>query len=332
MAFPIHRLRRLRSHPQMRRLIRDVSLSVDHLAYPLFVRSGKGIRKEVSSMPGIFQLSMDQVLKEMDEIAKLSIPAVLLFGVPDSKDEKGSGAYAAAGIVQKALKAIKKEFPEILLMTDVCLCSYTSHGHCGIIKNPKSEIRNPKLNVDNDSTLPLLQKIAVSHAEAGADLVAPSGMMDGMVQAIREALDNKNFESLPIMAYSAKYASSFYGPFRDAAESLPQFGNRKSYQMDFQTGDEALREVSLDIDEGADVVMVKPALAYLDIIRAVKENFDIPLAAYHVSGEYSMVKAAAQKGWIKERDVITEILSASLRAGADILITYWAKEVARSLR
>jgi porphobilinogen synthase len=283
-------------------------------------------------MPGIFQLSIDQTLKEMDAIAKLSIPSVLLFGIPDAKDEKGSGAYTATGIVQKALKVIKKEFPEILLMTDVCLCSYTNHGHCGIIKTRNSQLATQDSIVDNDATLPLLQKIALSHAEAGADLVAPSGMMDGMVQAIREALDDKNFESLPIMAYSAKYASSFYGPFRDAAESLPQFGDRKSYQMDFQSGDEALREVSLDIDEGADIVMVKPALAYLDIIRAVKENFDIPLAAYHVSGEYSMVKAAAQKGWIKERDVMTEILSASLRAGADILITYWAKDVARSLR
>jgi porphobilinogen synthase len=316
----------------MRRLVQDVALSRDQLVLPLFVRSGQNIRKEVSAMPGVFQFSIDQILKETEEISKLSIPAILLFGVPDSKDERGSGAYAAQGIVQKTLKAIKKEFPDILLMTDVCLCSYTSHGHCGVIKTRTSKLETKNFAVDNDATLPLLQKVALSHAEAGADLVAPSGMMDGMVKTLRAVLDNKGFENLPIMAYSVKYASSFYGPFREAAESLPQFGDRKTYQMDFKNAHQALREVALDVEEGADLVMVKPALAYLDMIRAIKEQFDIPLAAYHVSGEYSMVKAAAQKGWIKEREVVTEILSASLRAGANILITYWAKEIARSLK
>ncbi|MBI1884049.1 MAG: porphobilinogen synthase [Chlamydiae bacterium] len=332
--FPIHRPRRLRQSECLRRLLRETSLSRDHLVYPLFVRPGHKVRKEISSMSGIFQFSIDSLLKEVEEVSKLSIPAILLFGIPESKDEKGSSSYQKEGIVQKAVRAIKKEFPDLAVITDVCLCAYTIHGHCGVVKRQKSEDRSQKseVSIDNDETLPLLQKMALSHAQAGADMVAPSAMMDGMVKRLREGLDGNGFEHLPIMSYSAKFASHFYGPFRDAAESPPQFGDRRGYQMDFANGQEALREVALDIEEGADIVMVKPALAYLDIIRRVKEKFSIPVAAYHVSGEYSMVKAAAQKGWLSEKEIVIEILTSSLRAGSQILITYWAKDIAGWLK
>lgn len=330
MGFPIHRLRRLRKNEGLRKLVRETRLSVNQLVYPMFVRRGHKIHKEIPSMPGIYQQSIDQILKEMEEIEKLSIPAVLLFGIPETKDEKGRGAYAAHGIVQKALKSIKKEFPHILLITDVCLCSYTTHGHCGIIKQARgSRLEARTTIVENDETLDVLQKVALSHAESGADMVAPSTMMDGMVKAIRNALDENSFSEIPIMSYASKMASHFYGPFRDAAESPPQFGDRKSYQMDYSNPDEALREARLDVEEGADIVMVKPALAYLDIIKSIKDALHIPMAAYHVSGEYSMVKAAAQKGWLSEEEIVLEILTASCRSGADILITYWAKQAAK---
>ena len=329
MSFPFERLRRLRQNQQFRRWIQETTLSVDHFVYPLFVRLGRRVRDEVSSMPGVFQLSVDGILKEMEEIQKLSIPAVLLFGVPDRKDEKGSSAYSSNGIVQKTLKVVKKEFPEILLITDVCLCSYTLHGHCGVLKKTKN---GRTVSIDNDGTLPVLVKVAVSHAEAGADLVAPSAMMDGMVGSIREGLDQAGFGKVPIMSYSVKYASNFYGPFREAAHSAPQFGDRKTYQMDFSNLQEALREVALDVEEGADIIMVKPALAYLDVIRTIKSKWGVPLAAYHVSGEYSMIKAAARKNWLDEKETVLEILKASKRAGADIQISYWAKEAARWLR
>lgn len=331
MTSSASRPRRLRQSPLLRKLVGENELSIDHLVYPIFVRSGNKLRKEVSSMPGIFQFSIDQVLKEIEEVSRLSIPAVLLFGIPDAKDDQAAQSYAPAGIVQKALRAIKKEFPETLLITDVCLCSYTSHGHCGLVKKRAHKVKGQDIVIDNDSTLSVLGKVAGSHAEAGADMVAPSGMMDGMVKAIRSHLDQGGFQDLPIMSYAVKYASHFYGPFREAAESPPQFGDRRTYQMDFRNAEEALKETALDIKEGSDIVMVKPALAYLDIIRRVKEKFSVPVAAYHVSGEYSMVKAAAQKGWIDEKQIVLEILTASRRAGANILITYWAKDVARYL-
>ncbi|MBI3276538.1 MAG: porphobilinogen synthase [Chlamydiae bacterium] len=279
-----------------------------------------------------FYEAIDQVLKEIKEAVSLGIPAFLLFGIPTSKNAQGTEAYGSGGIVQKAVRAIKKEFPEILVITDVCLCEYMDHGHCGTLKdqNSKFKIQNLKeVIIDNDLTLKLLQKTALSHVESGADIVAPSGMMDGMVQSIRMALDQKGFQDTPILSYAAKFASGFYGPFRDAAESPPQFGDRKSYQMPFSNREEALREIALDIEEGADMVMVKPALAYLDIIRDIREKFHIPVAAYHVSGEYSMVKAAHEKGWLSEKEIVLEILTASRRAGAHILITYWAKDVAK---
>jgi porphobilinogen synthase len=328
MAFPLHRPRRLRRSEVMRKLIRETDLSVNNLVYPLFVRPGRKVRREVSSMPGVYQFSLDQILKEVNEIGNLGIPAILLFGVPDEKSGDGANAFSSKGIVQETIRAIKKESKDILVITDVCLCSYLEHGHCGLIKKGK----NGSGCIDNDSTLKILQKTALSHAEAGADVVAPSGMMDGTILALREALDSGNYQDVAIMSYAAKYASSFYGPFRDAAESPPKFGDRKTYQMDYHNSKEALKEIALDVKEGADIVMVKPALAYLDVIRLAKDKFNVPVAAYHVSGEYSMVKSAAQKGWINEKDMILEILASSRRAGSDILITYWAKEAARWMK
>ncbi len=322
MSFPEVRLRRLRRNEQLRRLVRQTRLSPDHLVLPLFVRPGEGVRRPIPSMPGNFQLSVDELLTDCREAHDLGIPAVLLFGIPSRKDPVGSEAYAPDGIVQQAVEAIKDAVPELLVITDVCMCEYTDHGHCGVIRDG---------DVDNDATLELLAREALSHVRAGADMVAPSDMMDGRVGFIRRRLDEAGFSHIPIMAYSAKYASHFYGPFRDAAESPPRFGDRRGYQMDPANGDEALREVELDILEGADIVMVKPALAYLDIIWRVKQAFGLPVAAYNVSGEFSMVKAAAEKGWLDERAVATEILTAIRRAGADIVITYFARQAARWL-
>jgi porphobilinogen synthase len=304
-------------------MVRETSLAVDDLIYPLFVTHGRGVRREIPSMPGVFQLSVDELAGELGDVTALGIPAIILFGLPESKDAIGSEAYDDDGIVQRAIRAAKDRFPELVVVTDVCLCEYTDHGHCGIIQGEK---------VLNDPSLELLAKTALSHAVAGADIVAPSDMMDGRVAAIRKTLDEEGYESTVIMAYSAKYASAFYGPFREAAESAPKFGDRQAYQMDPANVREALREVALDIDEGADIVMVKPALAYLDVVRAVRERFDLPLATYNVSGEYAMVKAAAQRGWIDERRVVTELLTAMRRAGADLILTYFAKDVARWLR
>ncbi|MCP2604972.1 porphobilinogen synthase [Candidatus Aminicenantes bacterium AH-873-B07] len=323
MGFPINRLRRLRKNENLRRMVRETKISLDDLIYPLFVRPGKNIKAEISSMPGNYQWSIDLLVKECEEIFKLGIPAVILFGIPESKDELGSEAYSESGIVQKALRAIKKEVPDLILIADVCLCEYTSHGHCGIVENGY---------VNNDKTLELLAKSALSFAEAGADIVAPSDMMDGRVKAIREILDKNGFFNIPIMAYSAKYASSFYGPFREAAESAPKFGDRKSYQMDPPNVREALREIELDIEEGADIVMVKPALSYLDIISKARERFNVPIAAYNVSGEFSMVKAASKLGWIDEEKIIFEILISIKRAGADLILTYFAKDIAKKLK
>ena len=318
--FPVSRLRRLRKTPALRGMFRETHLSKEDFIYPLFVVEGANIKKEISSMPGQFQMSVDNVLRECEELQTIGINSILLFGIPESKDAVGSGAYDANGIIQKTLRAVKKEFPEMLAITDVCLCEYTSHGHCGVIENER---------VQNDETLELLAKEALSHAENGADIIAPSDMMDGRVDAIRKILDANDFAETPIMAYSAKFSSAFYGPFREAAESAPQFGDRKSYQMDFGNSDEALREIALDIQEGADIVMVKPALSYLDLIRRAKDNFNIPVAAYNVSGEYSMIKAAAEKGWLDGEKVMLEVLTSIKRAGADVIITYFAKEAAR---
>ena len=320
--FPIHRPRRLRKNETIRRMVRETSLSPDNFIYPLFVTFGKGVRKEISSMPGCFQESVDKVVKHAKEVYSLGIPSVLLFGIPEHKDETGTGAYDEHGVVQKAIKAIKNTVPGLYVITDVCMCEYTSHGHCGIIKDG---------DVDNDLTLEFLAEEAVSHAKAGADMVAPSDMMDGRVEAIRDALDEEGFSDLPIMSYAAKYASAFYGPFREAAESTPQFGDRRSYQMDPSNRREALKEIALDIEEGADIIMVKPALAYLDIISDAKDSFDIPVAAYNVSGEYSLVKAAGRLGWIDEKRVMMEILTSIKRAGADLILTYFAKEAAKIL-
>jgi porphobilinogen synthase len=320
--FPSLRLRRLRSSEAMRALIRETKVEVGDLIYPLFVVEGNKIKQEISSMPGQYRLSSDLLPKETEEIARLGIPAIILFGIPQKKDEVGSSAYHPKGVIQQAIRAIKKSTPELLVITDVCLCEYTSHGHCGVVVDGY---------VDNDKTLELLAKTALSHAEAGADMVAPSDMMDGRVKAIRQALDGNGFQNIPVMAYAAKYASAFYGPFREAAESAPQFGDRRSYQMDPPNWREALREVEQDIAEGADIVMVKPALPYLDVIRRVRDTFNHPLAAYSVSGEYSMVKAAAQQGWLDEKRIVLEMLTAIKRAGADIIITYYAKEAARWL-
>lgn len=323
MSFPVQRPRRLRSNENIRRMVREASLSVDDLIYPVFVAPGSNFTRPVEAMPGVSCFSIDRLLEHLEEVVKLNIPGVLLFGVPVYKDETGSGAYDDQGIIQETLRAVKRAYPELLAITDLCLCEYTSHGHCGVIKDG---------TVLNDPTLELLARTAVSHAAAGADIIAPSDMMDGRVRAIRGALDENGYIDLPVMAYSAKYASAYYGPFREAADSAPQFGDRKSYQMDPANSDEALREVGLDLDEGADIIMVKPALAYLDIVRRVKDRFNCPLAAYNVSGEYSMVKAAAQKGWIDEQRIVMESLTGIKRAGADIVITYHALDAARWLR
>jgi porphobilinogen synthase len=320
--FPVSRLRRLRKTSALRDMFRETSLSRKDFIYPLFVVEGENVKKEIGSMPANFQMSIDNILRECEELLRLGINSILLFGIPDAKDEVGSGAYHAEGIIQKAVRAVKREFPEMLVITDVCLCEYTSHGHCGVIENEY---------VQNDQTLELLAKEALSHAESGADIIAPSDMMDGRVNAIRKILDENGFAETPVMAYSAKFSSAFYGPFREAAESAPQFGDRKSYQMDWGNSDEAIREIALDIQEGADIVMVKPALSYLDLIRRTKDNFNIPIAAYNVSGEYSMIKAAAEKGWLDGEKVMMEVLTSIKRAGADVIITYFAKEAAKLL-
>lgn len=322
MKFPRYRPRRLRKDDLFRRMIRETHLRPEDFILPLFVRPGKGIREPISSMPGHAQLSIDRLIKEVQEAKSLGISGVILFGIPEKKDEMGSEAYAENGIIQRAVRGIKEKVEGILVITDVCLCEYTSHGHCGVVKDGR---------ILNDETLDLLARQALSHARAGADMVAPSDMMDGRVGVIRKTLDENQFDDIPIMAYSAKYASSFYGPFRIAAESAPQFGDRKSYQMDPANGEEALREVRLDIEEGADIVMVKPALPYLDIIYRVKQTFNIPVAAYNVSGEFAMVKAASQLGWVDGEQMMIESLTAIKRAGADLILTYFAKEAARKL-
>ncbi len=322
MAHPVYRPRRLREKTLLRKMVRETSLAVDDLILPLFVVHGRGVREAITPMPGQYRLSVDEAVKEAKDAAGMGIPAVLLFGIPEDKDPRGSEAYADDGIVQQATHAIKDTVPDLLVITDVCLCEYTSHGHCGVVEEGR---------VKNDPTLELLARTAVSQVEAGADLVAPSDMMDGRVAAIREALDEANFSETPIMAYSAKYASSFYGPFREAAQSTPQFGDRRSYQMDPANVVEALREVALDIDEGADIVMVKPALPYLDVVSRVKAEFGLPLAAYSVSGEYAMIRAAGRLGWLDEERAMMEVLVSIRRAGADLIITYFAKDAARVL-
>ncbi len=322
MQYPAYRPRRLRRNEKLRQLIRETKLTASDLVLPLFIAPGSNSSRPVSSMPGVAQFSVDRAVNECQEAASLDIPAVILFGIPRQKDALGSEAYAADGVVQQAVRAIKEKLPDLLVITDVCLCEYTDHGHCGVIKDGA---------VDNDSSVELLVKEALSHARAGADMVAPSDMMDGRVGAIRAALDKERLEQVAIMAYAAKYASGFYGPFREAAESTPQFGDRRSYQMDPCNSDEALREVKLDIQEGADIVMVKPALAYLDVIYRVKQEFKYPVAAYNVSGEYSMIKAAGLNGWIDEERIMLEVLSSIKRAGADMILTYFAKDIARFL-
>ena len=322
MPFPLHRPRRLRRTQALRNLVRETRLSPDAMIYPIFVGTGKSFRKEISTMPGQFTMSIDKAVETARETEKLGVGGLLLFGLPQEKDEVGSDAYSESGIIQEALRALRQNVKNLLLITDICLCEYTSHGHCGLIRHR---------DVDNDSTLRLLADIGVSHARAGADMVAPSDMMDGRVAAIRSALDRDGFSNTPIMAYSAKYASAFYGPFREAADSAPQFGDRRSYQMDPPNAREALREIATDIQEGADIVMVKPALAYLDVIAKARRLFNVPLAAYQVSGEYSMIEAAARNGWIDRDRTILETTTAIKRAGADIIITYYALELARSL-
>jgi porphobilinogen synthase len=319
MGFPQLRLRRLRRTEPLRALVRENRVDVGDLVFPLFVIEGRGIKQEIASMPGFFRFSPDRLPQEVEDIARLGIPAVLLFGIPERKDEVGSSAYDSEGVVPQAIRSIKKSVPQLLVVTDVCLCEYTSHGHCGVIANG---------DVDNDQTLTLLARVALSHAEAGADIVAPSDMMDGRVKAIRGMLDTNGFHSVPILSHAAKYASAFYGPFREAAESAPRFGDRRSYQMDPPNIREALREVEQDINEGADIIMIKPALAYLDVIRRVRDTFNCPVAAYNVSGEYAMVKAAAQQGWLDEKRVVLEVLTAIKRAGADIILTYHARDFA----
>ncbi len=322
MTFPRHRPRRLRRTEALRGFVRETRLATSALAYPMFVCPGTKVRKEVSSMPGVHQQSVDQLVEECREVAGLGIPAVILFGLPEHKDELASEAYDAHGAVQRAIEAIRKAKIEVLVITDVCLCEYTSHGHCGVIKDGE---------VVNDPSIALLADAALSHARAGADIVAPSDMMDGRVGAIREKLDENGFENVAILSYAAKYCSAFYGPFREAADSAPQFGDRRGYQMDPANAREALREVALDLEEGADIVMIKPALPYLDIIQRVRERFDVPVAAYNVSGEYAMVKAAARNGWLDEKRVVLEILTSIHRAGASIILTYHAKDAARWL-
>jgi porphobilinogen synthase len=326
--FPIQRPRRLRSHPALRDLVRENRLTVDDLIYPLFLYHGRNLKREIASMPGQYQLSLDRLGEMVEQVVDLKIPGVLLFAIPSEKDATGSGACLDDGIVQEATRLIKRQAPGLLVITDVCFCEYTDHGHCG----PLIRGFDGKVDVDNDATLPLLADQAVSHARAGADIVAPSGMMDGMVGAIRAGLDSAGFQGTPILSYAAKFASAYYGPFRDAAESAPAFGDRRTYQMDAANGDEALREVAIDLAEGADLVMVKPALAYLDIARRIKEQFQVPLAAYNVSGEYAMVKAAAANGWIDEKRVVLETLTGFKRAGIDIILTYHALDVARWLK
>ncbi len=322
MPFPVQRLRRLRASESLRRLVRETHLEPSQLIYPLFVCPGEGIRREIASMPGNYQLSVDEVVKECAEVRSLGLGGVILFGIPESKDEAASGAYAEDGIVQRAVRAIKKEVRDVVVITDVCNCEYTSHGHCGKVVDGE---------VDNDATLEWLAATAVSHARAGADIVAPSDMMDGRVAAIRKALDERGFAKIPILSYAAKFASCFYGPFREAAESAPQFGDRRSYQMDPPNAREAMREIELDIEEGADIIMIKPALPYLDLIRAARERFDVPLAAYQVSGEFSMIVAAARNGWLDGERAMLETLTAIRRAGAQIILTYFAKDAARLL-
>jgi porphobilinogen synthase len=325
--FPILRPRRLRQSAALRRLVSETTLRADQLVLPLFAREGKKLRKPIGSMPGVFQLSPDEVVVEARDAFSRGVPAIILFGIPDRKDEKASGAFAANGIVQKTVRFLKKELPELLVITDVCLCEYMSHGHCGIVHRHGDQAR-----VLNDPTLKILAKTALSHAEAGADIIAPSDMMDGRVRSIREILDQNGFSDTPIMAYAAKYASAFYGPFREAAESTPAFGDRRTYQMDPANVEEALREVALDLQEGADMVMVKPALVYLDVLHRVKKQFGYPTAAYFVSGEFAMIKAAAANGWINEKAALMEAHIALRRAGADIIITYAAREVAGWLK
>ncbi len=322
MPFPLYRPRRLRESPLLRSMVRETALRADDFVYPLFAVHGRGVREPIGSMPGQYRLSIDELLKECKDAASMGIPAVLLFGLPRDKDPRGTEAYAEDGIIQQAVRAVKDTIPDLLVITDVCLCEYTSHGHCGVVEDGR---------VKNDPSLELIARTAISHAEAGADMVAPSDMMDGRVAAIREGLDEGGFTETPIMAYSAKYASAFYGPFREAADSTPQFGDRRSYQMDPANALEAMREVALDVDEGADIVMVKPALPYLDIIARVKGEFGLPVAAYSVSGEYAMLKAAAQLGWLDEERAMLEALTGIRRAGADIVITYFAKDAARLL-
>ncbi|MGA2404539.1 MAG: porphobilinogen synthase [Syntrophobacteraceae bacterium] len=323
MYFPVYRPRRFRRTENLRRMVRETRLSVDQFIYPLFVMPGSGVKNPVQSMPGVFQFSVDMLIEEMRSVVELDIPGVLLFGLPEKKDERGSEAHAENGPVQQAVRAIKNAWPELTVITDVCLCEYTSHGHCGILEGNE---------VHNDATLEILARVALSHARAGADVIAPSDMMDGRVAAIRDALDEDGFDGVAILAYSAKYCSGFYGPFREAADSAPQFGDRRAYQMDVCNTEEAIREVALDIEEGADMVMVKPAMSYLDIIRRIKEEFDRPVAAYNVSGEYSMVKAAAANGWIDGDRIMMEILTSIVRAGADLILTYFAKDAAGLLR
>ncbi len=323
MTFPVQRPRRLRRSESIRNLTRETRLLTDGFVYPMFVCAGQGVRNPIRSMPGIAQQSVDQFVEECREVEQLGIPAIILFGIPDTKDARGSAASAADGVVQRAIEAVHRANLKLLVMTDVCLCEYTDHGHCGVVEN--GEVRN-------DPTLELLAAASVSHARAGADVVAPSDMMDGRVGAIRQALDGAGFADVAILSYAAKYCSGFYGPFREAADSAPQFGDRRSYQMDPGNAREALREVELDIAEGADMIMVKPALAYLDIVRRVSETFDVPIGAYNVSGEYSMVKAAAANGWIEEKRVVLEILTGIHRAGASIVLTYHAKDAARWLK
>jgi len=323
MLFPDYRPRRVRQNENFRRMVRETCVGVDDLVLPLFVVEGKGIERPIDSMPGQSQLSRDNIVKEAKKVRDLGIPAVILFGIPDKKDALGTGAYAKDGIVQKAVRDIKSQVPDLTVITDVCLCEYTDHGHCGVVEGD---------SVVNDATLDLLARTALSHAQAGADMVAPSDMMDGRVAEIRSALDDNNLENVPIMSYAAKYCSAFYGPFRDAAESAPQFGDRRTYQMDPANSQEALREVNMDVEEGADIIMVKPALAYLDVIFRVKEEVDLPVAAYQVSGEFAMIKAAQKLGWLDEERVMMETLTAIKRAGADIILTYFAKAAAEVIR
>lgn len=323
MVFPEYRPRRMRQNEAFRSLVRETRLAPAQLIYPLFVQPGKNRRDEISSMPGVFRLTIDQLAKEAQECLDLGVGGVILFGLPEKKDPMGSGAHARDGIIQRAIKELKNKAPELLVSTDVCLCEYTDHGHCGVILEG---------DVDNDATLEVLARTALSHAQAGADMVAPSDMMDGRVAEIRQALDENNFSHVPIMSYAVKYASAFYGPFRDAADCAPQHGDRRGYQMDPANSREALREATLDVDEGADILMVKPAVAYLDIISRLRDEFDLPIAAYHVSGEYAMIKAAAAKGWLDETRVMQETLLSIRRAGADIILTYFAKDMARLLK